>query len=145
MYDRWYIQAAVCRYDNDKTVIEFYWDWPDTSKVLHHIGEIFADPPTPGLFVGDAPWNPGSEVWNGILRGFQFYDVALTTAEIKKEISVPGSVHIPWYLNLNPMPGDISDHSGRGHHPAWVGAERPAVWNGMLTGGDIIRTTVPPR
>jgi hypothetical protein len=33
-----------------------------------------------------------------------------------------------WYLNLALTPDDISDHSGRGHHPEWVGDERPSLW-----------------
>ena len=35
-----------------------------------------------------------------------------------------------WYLNVNPTPGDISDESGRGHHPVWMGPLRPALWAG---------------
>ncbi len=33
------------------------------------------------------------------------------------------------YLNVNPTPTDISDKSGRGHHPSWVGSERPALYS----------------
>jgi len=145
VYDRWYIQVAVCSESGGKTVHEFYWDWPDTTKVVRHTGERHDDPPAPGLVVGDAPWNSGREVWGGVLRGFQFYDVALTSSEIKQEIESPGSVRRPWYLNLNPTPMDISDKSGNGHHPAWVGAERPSQWTGRLIGGKIIRTVVSPK
>jgi hypothetical protein len=35
---------------------------------------------------------------------------------------------LPWYLNMNPSPSDISDKSGRGNNPAWVGTERPTLW-----------------
>ena len=37
------------------------------------------------------------------------------------ELAVPGSVRRPWYLNLNPTPGDVTDKSGNGHHPSWDG------------------------
>lgn len=145
VYDRWYIQVAVCRRSGNKTIHEFYWDWPDTTKVVRHTGDQHEDPPTPGLIIGDAPWNHGNEVWDGVLRGFQFYDVAMTQSEIAKEIASPGEVRTPWYLNLNPTPSDISDKSGNGHDPAWVGDERPSQWAGSVVGGTIIRTTVPPR
>jgi hypothetical protein len=145
IYDRWYIQVAVCSESGGKTVHEFYWDWPDTTKVIRHTGERYADPPSPGLVVGDAPWNSGQEVWDGILRGFQFYDAALTISEIKQEIESPGSARRPWYLNLNPTPMDISDKSESGNHPTWVGAEKPSQWTGRLLGENIIRTVVSPR
>lgn len=145
VYDRWYIQVAVCRTTRSATVHEFYWDWPDTTKVIRQSGKKYSDPPTPGLVVGDAPWNQGHEVWNGILRGFQFYDAALSPSEIAREIASPGSVRTPWYLNLDPAPSDISDKSGNGHHPAWVGIERASRWTGRVSTGGIIRTTVPPR
>lgn len=144
-YDRWYIQVAICKQSGNKTVEEFYWDWPDTTKVVRHMGEQHGDPPVPALIVGDAPWNPGHEVWDGVLRGFQFYDTALSAEEIAKEIASPGAVRKPWYLNLDPTPEDISDKSGNGHHPAWVGIERPVLWSGKLIGDAIIRTAVPPR
>jgi hypothetical protein len=83
-------------------------------------------------------------VWDGILRGFQFYDAALTPNEIAREIASPGSVRTPWYLNVDPIPSDISDKSGRGHYPEWVGSEHPLLWTGSVNGGSI-RTVVPPR
>lgn len=145
IYDRWYTQVAICRIAETSTIQEFYWDWPDTSKVIRYSVEIAPDPPVPVLAVGDAPWNHGHEVWNGVLRGFQFYDRALTPSEIKQEIKTPGSVQTPWYINLNPTPENISDQSGNGHHPVWVGTERPFLWQGVITGGTAIQTVVSPR
>ena len=132
IYNRWYIQVAVCRQTENTREIEFYWDWPDAAKVIKYTGKPFGDPPSPGLIVGDAPWNQGNEVWNGVLRGFQFYNIALTTDEISKEIDSPGTIYRPWYLNLNPSPKDIFDKSGSANHPEWVGTERPWQWNGEL-------------
>ena len=145
VYDRWYLQVAVCRKSGDTTVNEFYWDWPDDTKVVRHSGKPFNAPPNPGLVVGDAPWNQGNEVWDGILRGFQFYDAAMKRDEIEQEIASPGAVRKPWYINLNPTPTDISDKSGNEHHPSWVGAERPFQWTGTMNAGSIVSTTVPPR
>ena len=140
-YDRWYTQVAICNLSENTTVIEFYWDWPDTSKVVRYVGEQYIDPPIPALIVGDAPWNQGHEVWDGILRGFQFYDTALNLLEIKGEIATPGVSQTPWYLNLNPTPEDITDKSGKGNNPAWVGSERPVLWSGKLIENAIIKNT----
>jgi hypothetical protein len=141
-YDRWYIQAAVCKQTGNSCSQTFYWDWPNTDRVVQHNGTCYGNPPTPVLVVGDAPWNQGNEVWDGILRGFQFYDAALTLEQIDQEIASPGSTKSPWYLNTDPKPTDISDKSGNGHHPAWVGLERPSFWVRSLNAGRTIRTSI---
>jgi len=131
VFDRWYVQVAVVSKDGFATHHTYYWDWPDTTT--HKIvwpGHLYAPAPNPAIMVGDNPWNPGEEVFDGVMRGFQFYDVALTPSEIAQEIAAPGSVRQPWYLNLNPTPTDISDKSGNRHHPGWVGTERPTLWKG---------------
>jgi len=130
VFNRWYLQVAVVSKDASGTHHTYYWDWPDTTHKIVWDGSLYAAAPNPAIMVGDNPWNPGEEVYNGIMRGFQFYNVALTPSQIAQEISAPGSVRAPWYLNLNPTPGDISDKSGSGNHPAWVGTARPALWTG---------------
>lgn len=112
--------------------------------MVRYVGEPQADPPAPGLVIGDAPWNPGQEVWDGVLRGFQFYDSSLTLKEIAKEVAAPGTVRMPWYLNLDPTPEDINDKSGNGNHPRWVGHERPSLWAGTMSEKGVIRTKVRP-
>lgn len=144
VYDRWYIQVAVCREHGSTTSYDFYWDWPDMTKKLHYSVDEKAPPPIPVLAIGDAPWNGGHEVWDGILRGFQFYDAALNEEQIAREIASPGSVRQPWYLNVDPTPDDIADESGNGNDPHWVGSERPAVWSGIVD-ANAIRTTAPAR
>jgi len=130
VFDRWYLQVAVVSKTISNTRHTYYWDWPDTTHKIVWTGALYAAAPNPAIMVGDNPWNPGEEVYDGVLRGFQFYDVALTPSEIVQEIAAPGSVRQPWYLNLNPTPTDISDKSGNGHHPAWVGNLRPTLWTG---------------
>ena len=90
-------------------------------------------PPFPALTFGDAPWQPGRELLSGILRGIQIYSDLLTTGEMLSEASVPfsttaGTNNI-WYLNMNPTPTDISDKSGQGHNPVWVGGLRPTLYS----------------
>src|SRR5690606_20431617 len=105
------------------------------------------NPPAPALTWGDAPWAPGNEVWNGILRGIQIYSSRLSVEDILAEIESPrstaaGSASI-WYLNLNPTPNDISDKSGKGHHPVWVGNQRPALYADESGGGGPARPLPP--
>jgi hypothetical protein len=137
VYDRWYTQALRVWSDGSGKHHEFYWDLPDTTRVIRvdvpsSYGNIM--PPSPALTFGDAPWNESDEIMNGVLRGIQVYDVALSLSDILAEFGSPrstadGTVHL-WYLNLDPTPTDISDKSGNAHHPQWVGDERPALWSG---------------
>jgi hypothetical protein len=131
----WYTQVFVAHADLGglKRHI-FYWNWPNTdaaSKVEYTAPTSYGNvnPPFPTLTWGDAPWAPGEEVWSGVLRGFQIYDARLSEAQIAAEIANPGRTRVPWYLNLNPTPADIADKSGSGHHPEWVGNERPSLWS----------------
>jgi hypothetical protein len=136
VFDRWYTQALVVWADgSDRKHSIFYWDLPDTGIFVEHTtapGYGDTDPPAPALTFGDAPWNPGNEVYNGILRGFRVYATKLSESDILAEAAAPlstpaGAANI-WYLNMNPTPTDISDKSGAGHHPAWVGSERPSLY-----------------
>jgi len=131
VFDQWYVQVAVVYKSGSNAYHFYYWNWPNTTTdTVTWVGRLWPAAPNPAIMVGDNPWNPGQEVWDGVMRGFQFYDVALTPSEIAQEIAAPGSVRRPWYLNLNPTPADISDKSGSGHNPAWVGTERPTLWTG---------------
>ncbi len=139
VYDRWYTQALRVWADASGKHHEFYWDLPntDTSHRVTHTSPTSwgnVNPPVPALTWGDAPWNPGQEVWNGVLRGIQIYSTNLSVADILSEVSSPlsttaGAANV-WYMNRNPTPTDISDKSGAGHNPEWVGSERPLSWMG---------------
>jgi hypothetical protein len=137
VYNRWYTQALRVWSDQSGKHHEFYWDLPNTDA-SHRITRDSpvswgnTTPPVPTLTWGDAPWAPGNEVWNGVLRGIQVYSTSLSLPDILSEASSPlstnaGAANI-WYLNSNPTPDDISDKSGRGHHPEWVGNLRPDLW-----------------
>jgi hypothetical protein len=137
VYNRWYTQALRVWSDIWGKRHEFYWDLPNTDashRVTYTAPASYGNtnPPVPTLTWGDAPWNPGKEVWNGMLRGIQIYSANLSVPDILREANSPlstraGAANI-WYLSLDPTPGDISDKSGRGHDPAWVGGERPGLW-----------------
>jgi hypothetical protein len=137
VYDVWYTQALRVWSDSSGKHHEFYWDLPNTSRVIRvdlprDYGNIY--PPNPALTWGDAPWAPSQEIMNGVIRGIQIYSATLSVNDILTEAANPrstnaGSSNI-WYLNLDPTPTDISDKSGAGHHPEWVGTERPRLWTG---------------
>jgi hypothetical protein len=137
VYDRWYTQALRVWADANGKHHEFYWDLPNTDanhRVTYTAPASWGNrlPPVPALTWGDAPWAPGNEVWNGVLRGIQIYSANLSLTDIQAEINQPrfttaGNANI-WYLNLNPTPDDIADKSGKGNNPSWVGPLRPALW-----------------
>jgi hypothetical protein len=147
IYNRWYTQVARVWADANGKHQKFYWDWPDQSKVITHTARPSVDntnPPNPALTWGDAPWpsgtgiygpsGQGNEVYDGILRGIQIYNNLLSLRDVQSEIRAPlstaaGSSNI-WYLNINPIPTDISDKSGKNHNPTWVGSERPTLYTG---------------
>jgi hypothetical protein len=52
-------------------------------------------------------------------------------AEVTQPMSTTSGAANVWYLNLNPTPDDISDKSGKGHHPTWVDPNSKAsLWTG---------------
>lgn len=130
-FSRWYIQVVIAYESGGDDHQTYFWNWPNTTTdAVTTSGAAMPVAADPAIIIGDAPWNQGFENPNAILRGFQFYDVVLSPAEIAQEIALPGSVRTPWYLNVNPTPSDVSDKSGNGHNPAWVGSGRPGLWIG---------------
>jgi len=139
-WDRWYTQAfRAWRESATTTHHEFYWDLPDTSKVIRQtvVRSSWANknPPTPAIFIGQGPdlngvsWGgyAGWEEFNGIIRGIQIYSGLLSVADIQSEIGTPMSTtagqNLIWYLNVNPRPSDVTDKKGTGtpHNPSWAG------------------------
>jgi hypothetical protein len=148
-WDRWYTQAfRAWRESPSITHHEFYWDWPDTSKVISQtvVDPNWANrnPPTPAIVIGQAPdfngvsWGgyPGWEEFNGIIRGIQIYSGLLSLSDIQTEIDVPKSStagqNLLWYLNTDPRPGDITDKKATGtpHNPSWSGTTA-LEWSGI--------------
>ncbi len=144
-WGRWHTQVfRAWRESASITHQEFYFDWPDTTKVIK-TSEVDAhwasiNPPVPAIVVGQSPdlngasWGGygGWEEFNGMIRGMQFYSGLLSLADVKAEIATPksstsGSAKI-WYFNINPTPTDVLDKSGKGHHGSWDGKDRPDLW-----------------
>ena len=143
---RWYQQAVTAAVvDTDEVLVTFYWDLETASTrvITYTTATNFTGKSTgsaPGLTFGDAPWAPGDEMLNGILRGVQVFQLTLnltqigtlrasqTDAEALSAASGLGVSH--WYLNMNPTPSNINDQSGNGRNPAWLNANRPTLWQG---------------
>lgn len=145
-YEIWKTQVFVAYEMGNKKIHEFYWDFPDTTRVIRvDLPKSYGSypPKNPALTFGDAPWALGSERLSGILRGIQLYSSALSLTAIRQEIELPlstkaGNNNI-WYLNLNPTPDDIADKSGNAHHPEWVSSARARLW------GDDLPASESPR
>ena len=139
-WNRWHTQAfRAWRESSTKTHHEFYYDLPDTSKVItwniDDVNWANRNPPIPAIVMGQAPdlngasWGgyPGWEEFNGIIRGIQIYSGLLSISDIQAEINAPkstaaGQMFI-WYLNTDPRPGDVTDKKATGtpHNPSWAG------------------------
>lgn len=138
-FDRWYLQALRVWSDSSGKRHQFLWNLPNTDDLISTVEPSSYGtkaPPRPALTWGDAPWAPGEEVCNGVLRGIQVYAGLLSVDDILREAQSPmstatGATSI-WYLNSNPTPSDITDKKNRGqaNDPEWVGAERPRLWIG---------------
>lgn len=140
-WNRWYTQVfRAWRESPSVTHHEFYWDLPDTSRVIRRtiddVNWAKLNPPAPAIVVGQAPDNGtgvswggyvGWEEFNGIIRGIQIYSGLLSLEEVQSEIAAPlstvGGRSKIWYLNLNPRPNDVTDKKGIGtpHDPSWAG------------------------
>ena len=138
-FHRWYDQAFVAWREplTGRKRHRFYWDLPhlDPGHYIDHTAPASwgeKRPPFPVLTFGDAAWNPGGEVMSGVLRGIKVYSTALSRndvlAENRSALSTEKGRASIWYLNENPAPDDIADHSGNQNHPAWVGGNRPGLW-----------------
>lgn len=135
--DTWYTQVVqVSGAASASKVHTFYWDWPNTDAghlVTRTSPSSWGDdlPPSPALTFGDAPWQPGRESCSCILRGIQIYNALLSesdiTAEIASPLSTAAGIASIWYLNVNPTPDDLTDHSGQGHHFSWFNATKKAT------------------
>ena len=148
-WDRWYTQAfRAWRESESITHHEFYWDWPDMTRVIEHTIDdpswANQDPPTPAIVIGQAPnlngasWGgyPGWEEFNGVIRGIQIYSGLLSLDDIAAEIEAPESSaagqELLWYLNTDPRPSDVTDKRSAAppHDPLWDGTP-PAEWMGQ--------------
>jgi hypothetical protein len=141
---QWYSQAAVASLSSDVLTVSFYWNLTvSTNRIIQRdTTDSWGDGTgwtSPALTFGDAPWSLDAEQMSSIFRGLQIYQAVLNTTQIlalsdcdtnacvASTASAQGVT--PWYYNMNPTPSDISDKSGNGHHPGWVGANRPASWS----------------
>lgn len=131
--DRWYTQALRIIDNGDGTHrARFYIDLPSTANA--DVIDVTApswfgtvNPPSPAITFGDSPWYADfqHERLSGVLRGIKIFNRGLSESDTISEAAADGLVTAQglanvWYMNVNPTPSDISDKSGKGHHPAWA-------------------------
>ena len=158
VFNRWYSQAFTARNTQGTWhQHKFYVDLPSIATANTITATRFSAPvmpPDPSIVMGQsaasdsnpsASWGgyPRWEEANEIIRGIQIYDQPLTQQQILNRQSCDTDACVlsvcasdgacPWYLNMNPTPSDVSDRSGRGHHPTWEGSARPALWTNGST------------
>jgi hypothetical protein len=158
----WYNQAYVAQNQGSGNFYNRFYIALPSVTTLNRITVTFNDPsapatpPHPAIVVGQAPdqcgpppttcgasWGGYSrwEEQNAVIRGMQFYNTALTEAQVLALSACETDAEVlaqcttlgiaaPWYLNMNPTPTDVQDKSGRGHHPSWDGTGRPTLWSG---------------
>ncbi len=138
--DVWYTQALqIIDNGNDTRTATFYINLPSTAPediITHTSNSSFSEiPASPALIFGDSPWYAGyqHERLSGILRGIKIFNKGLSQIDILSEaandnlVTSEGIANV-WYMNINPTPDDISDKSGKNHHPAWVQSQRATLW-----------------
>ncbi len=127
--------------NTDELEVTFYWDLDhDVTKIIQTVTiDNYCSkfpPANPALFFGSNLWVVGLEELSGVIRGIQIYSDILSLSDIETE-AANDSDNTPqtsagqasvWYMNQNPTPTDISDKSGKGHDPAWVGSGRPTLY-----------------
>ncbi|WP_128003455.1 hypothetical protein [Piscinibacter defluvii] len=134
----WYTQAVRVRDVGSTSIVQFFYNLPDLTKVItKDLGGLLTPySGTKAFTVGDAPWNPNAERLSGTFRGLQKYAAYLGDADMLAE-AANDSIDSPqtsagassvWYMNQNPTPTDISDKSGAGHNPAFIDASRPTLY-----------------
>lgn len=146
--DIWYTQALrVTRNSNGGKTLVFYTEIPsvadaDVVEVTVQADYGEKNPPAPAITFGDSPWFAdfyGNERLSGILRHIKIFNRALSQGDLLAEAASEnlatseGAANI-WYMNINPTPDDIADHSGKGHHFAWANPNHKAgLWTGAGT------------
>lgn len=143
-FDREHIQVTQQYVDGSGNLVtKFYYDlaagltrvitWTMAAATSGEWGDA-AD--TRHIF-GSSPWTETSgsstETLEGDLRGNQLYADKLSTTDFSLEaanqdsstpVTAAGLASV-WYHNNNPTVADITDKSGQGHDPVWVGDNRP--------------------
>jgi len=142
--DVWYTQALRITRNPDGTKTgRFYIALPSVAAgdvIEYTAAASYGNtmPSAPALTFGDSPWYAQyqHERLSGVLRGIKIFDKSLSESDLLAEagadslVTSEGQAHV-WYMNINPTPTDISDKSGKGHHPVWGSSTRPLLWNGQ--------------
>lgn len=115
----------------------YYVDLSDPTKKIVQVADPFAGTPVSAAFsIGASFWTgqgSNNETVNGKLRAIKLFPAALSLSDILIESAsdrydTAPSGNTPWYINVNPVAGDVSDKSGQGHDPEWRNSNRPTTY-----------------
>lgn len=136
----WYSQARTVEVINGGAQVRFRF-WPDIAgnpsfviEQTFNVGDCALSGAALKFRFGASPWtasgSANSETPSGTLRFLLQYGRAMSLAEIQAKLALTADDTTDpdrWYSNINPAPNDVSDKSGKGHHPAWANANRPTL------------------
>lgn len=136
----WYSQARTVEVINGGAQVRFRF-WPDIAgnpsfviEQTFNVGDCALSGAALKFRFGASPWtasgSANSETPSGTLRHLMLYNRALSLAEVQAKLAMTSDDTTDpdrWYSNINPTPNDVSDKSGKGHHPAWANANRPTL------------------
>lgn len=131
-----YLQAATVQVVGAEYVMDFYWNLPDTTKVIHHAFPTgnYNAPPTPVLTIGGNAWAPSTESLSGDFQRCKFFDALLDLSDIEDEsadlsqlVTAAGIANIWFGKNNWTSNDDLTCDYGTGHALAWADSGNKAT------------------
>ena len=159
---RWYTCAFTCWKDASGTHHRFYYDVPNTGKLVSDdqgTGYFSSVPSDEEICWGDAQWDHvradppelgGKEELKGRMRRFKIITARLSVSDLMLEaqsdtLATSAARSNIWYLNANPTPDDIQDKSGKDNHFTWYDpAHKAGLWTSPMAPEKHARTLSVP-
>jgi hypothetical protein len=132
----WYTQAAKITKSGSTITIKFWWNLPDTSKVITiSFTDNYNTNTSPALIIGGAPWDPGLENLGGAFRRFKSFNTSLIDANIFSEaadmsrlVTAAGLTDIWFFKNNWASNTDLGCNAGTGRTLVWNDTANKATW-----------------
>lgn len=141
---QWLRQSFVCRAGSGgNTISEFFYDhaagmdWFIRRATVNGVGLVNSSI-SRKLVIGENYWSTERGCCD--MRGMYIVNSAISAAHMAAISALDTDAAVLayctansitlHYLNSNPTPSDISDKSGAGHHPQWMSATKPGLWQG---------------
>jgi hypothetical protein len=131
-----YLQAAKVIKSGGTITAKFWWNLPDTTKVITvSFSDNYNVNTAPALIIGGAPWDDGLENLGGAFRRCKFFNTGLTEADIFSEaanmtqlVTAAGLSNI-WFGKTNwSSINDLSCNYSTGRALVWNDTGNKATW-----------------